>query len=60
MVHMNSPGKPSVAFAAGGAGGPTVLGPDGRPVPVVIGPDGNFTGLVLGCIEAQFCKKICV
>ena len=20
----------------------------------------NFTGLVLGCIEAKFCKKICV
>ena len=41
MVHMKSPGKLSVAFAAGGAGGPTVLGPDGRPVPVVIGPDGK-------------------
>ena len=23
-------------------------------------PPANFTGLVLGCIEAKFCKKICV
>ena len=23
-------------------------------------PGANLTGLVLGCIEAKFCKKICV
>ena len=24
------------------------------------GDQASFTGLVLGCIEAKFCKKICV
>ena len=27
---------------------------------VGVGAPANFRGLVLGCIEAKFCKKICV
>ena len=46
--------------AAAGSRGP---GPAGRPAPgaAVDGVSARiFRGLVLGCIEAKFCKYICV
>ena len=53
----------SLISASGGAGSaPLGRGRRQRSGQVRLGPPppANFGGLVLGCIEAKFCKKICV
>ena len=46
-AHAHGPGRGSSRSGAA---------PDGAPVL----DRANFTGLVLGCVEAKFCKNICV
>ena len=53
--------RPRRSFCSGGTPLQLPGGARGRPnIPPTTKDRANWTGLVLGCIETKFCKKICV